>query len=233
MLKAVAHHLQEDQKWVLLAGHAAGKPARTGRVSTTRAVPSTLTGAVIVHVQVMRNGGNGFLRAVTYAERVTTAELVGTPHGRRPVADKGPPAEHVPYPAAATAAAFRTATQLFLDQLKQFTDMIQAAGTTSWTDTAGRPGTELAREVLEHMRSMVEYARAPTAHLDTFLQELRAKRALIGALQLQLTAFEQQMDILEQALKPLHDWGQEWSTVQRAITDTFVPPTPNSTRDES
>lgn len=170
---------------------------------------------------------------MTYAERVTTAELVGTPHGRRPVADKGPPAEHVPYPAAAAAAAFRTATQLFLDQLKQFTDMIQAAGTTSWTDTAGRPGTELAREVLEHMRSMVEYARAPTAHLDTFLQELRAKRALIGALQLQLTAFEQQMDILEQALKPLHDWGQEWSTVQRAITDTFVPPTPNSTRDES
>jgi len=149
------------------------------------------------------------------------------------VVDEGHPAGHVPYPAAATATAFRTATQLFLDQLKQFTDMIQAAGTTSWTDTAGRPGTELAREVLEHMRSMVEYARAPTAHLDTFLQELRAKRALIGALQLQLTAFEQQMDILEQALKPLHDWGQEWSTVQRAITDTFVPPTPNSTRDES
>lgn len=173
------------------------------------------------------------MRAVTYAERVTTAELVGTPHGRRPVADKGPPAEHVPYPAAATAAAFRTATQLFLDRLKQFTDMIQAAGTTSWTDTAGRPGTELAREVLEQMRSMVEYAPAPIAHLDTFLQELRAKRALIGALQLQLTAFEQEMDILEQALKPLHDWGQEWSTVQRAITDTFVPPTPNSTRDES
>jgi len=41
------------------------------------------------------------------------------------------------------------------------------------------------------------------------------------------------MGILEQALKPLHEWGREWSTVQRAITDTFVPPTPNSTRDES
>ena len=161
---------------------------------------------------------------MTYAERVTTAELVGTPHGRRPVVDKGPPDEHVPYPATATAAAFGTATQLFLDQLKQFTDMTQAAATTPWTDTAGRPGTELAREVLEHMRSMAEHTPAPTAHLDIFLQELRAKRALIGALQLQLTAFEQQMDILEQALKPLHEWGQEWSTVQRAITDTFVPP---------
>ena len=41
---------------------------------------------------------------------------------------------------------------------------------------------------------------------------------------MQLTAFEQQMDILEQALQPLHQWGQEWSTVQRAITDMFVPP---------
>ena len=142
------------------------------------------------------------------------------------MADTGLPDEDVPYPAAATAAAFGTATQLFLDQLKQFTDMTQAAGTTPWTDTAGRPGTELAREVLEHMRSMAEHTPAPTAHLDIFLQELRAKRALIGALQLQLTAFEQQMGILEQALKPLHEWGREWSTVQRAITDTFVPPMP-------
>jgi len=149
------------------------------------------------------------------------------------MSDKGPHDEHVPYPDAATAAAFTTGTQLFLDQLKQFTDMIQAAGTIPWTDTAGRPGTELAREVLEHMRSMAEHTPAPTAHLDTFLQELRAKRALIGALQMQLTAFEQQMDILEQALKPLHEWGQEWSTVQRAITDMCVPPTTNSTRDES
>ena len=170
---------------------------------------------------------------MTYAERVITAELVGTPHGRRPVSDKGPHDEHVPYPAAATAAAFRTGTQLFLDQLKQFTDMIQAAGTIPWTDTAGRPGTELAREVLEHMRSMAEHTPAPTAQLDTFLQELRAKRALIGALQMQLTAFEQQMDMLEQTLMPLHEWGQEWSTVQRAITDMCVPPTTNSTREES
>ena len=148
------------------------------------------------------------------------------------MSDKGPHDEHMPYPAAATAAAFGTGTQLFLDQLKQFTDMIQAAGTIPWTDTAGRSGTELAREVLEHMRSMAEHTPAPTAHLDTFLQELRAKRALIGALQMQLTAFEQQMDLLEQALKPLHEWGQEWSTVQRAITDMCVPPTTNSAREE-
>ena len=35
------------------------KPARTRLVSTTHAVPSTLTGAVIVPVHVMRNGGMG------------------------------------------------------------------------------------------------------------------------------------------------------------------------------
>src|SRR5664279_2781535 len=35
------------------------KPARARLVSTTHAVPSTLTGAVIVPVHVMRNGGMG------------------------------------------------------------------------------------------------------------------------------------------------------------------------------
>ena len=170
--------------------------------------------------------------AVTYADRVSTAEWLA-PRMERPVSDKGSHDGHVPSPGTATAAAFRTGTELFLDQLKQFTDMTKAAGTIPWTDTAGRPGTELAREFLEHMRSMAEHTPAPTAHLDTFLQELRAKRALIGALQMQLTAFEQQMDLLEQTLKPLHEWGQEWSVVQRAITDTFGAPTTNSTRDES
>jgi len=70
---------------------------------------------------------------------------------------------------------------------------------------------------------MAEQRAAPTAHLDAFLQELRAKRALIGALQMQLTAFEQQMDMLEQALKPLQEWGRQWSTVQEAITETSAP----------
>ncbi len=149
------------------------------------------------------------------------------------MSDKGSHNEHVPLPAAATAAVFRKGTQLVLDQLKQFTDMTRAVGTIPWTDTAGLPGNELAREFLQHMRSMAERTPAPTAHLDTFLQELRAKRALIGALQMQLTAFEQQMDLLEQALQPLHEWGQEWSTVQRAIIDTCIPPTTNSTRDEA
>ena len=151
------------------------------------------------------------------------------------MAGEGPPGEHVPYPAAATAAtaaAFSTATQLWLNQLKQFTDLTHAAGTTPWTDTAGRPGTEPAREVLEYLRSMAEQRPAPTAHLDTFLQELRAKRALIGALQMQLTAFEQQMDMLEQALKPLQEWGRRWSTVLDAITDTIAP-TPNASRGQS
>lgn len=62
------------------AAHAAGNRRVHGRVSATRRdlVPSTVTGAVMVHVHAMRNGGNGFLRAVTYAERVITAELVHT-----------------------------------------------------------------------------------------------------------------------------------------------------------
>ena len=52
-------HLPRTLTDCATVAHAAGEPARTGRVSTTRAVPSTVTAAVIVHVQVMRNGGMG------------------------------------------------------------------------------------------------------------------------------------------------------------------------------
>jgi hypothetical protein len=41
------------------------------------------------------------------------------------------------------------------------------------------------------------------------------------------------MDLLEKALKPLQEWGRQWSTVQEAITETFAPPTPNAGRGES
>ena len=56
------------------------------------------------------------------------------------------------------------------------------------------------------------------------LQEVRAKKALIAALRLQLAAFEQQMDLLEQALGPLQQWAERWSQAQQAIIDALTPP---------
>lgn len=122
------------------------------------------------------------------------------------------------------AAPFRMASEVFLAQLRQFSELAAAPRMTGWT-AAGVPGAGLPDQMLGYLRSMAEQAPAPTAQLDTFLQEVRAKRALIGALRLQLAAFEQQMDLLEHALGPVQQWAEQWSQVQQAITAAFAPPT--------
>ena len=120
------------------------------------------------------------------------------------------------------AAAFRVASEVFLGQLRMVSELTAAPGMTGWM-AAGVPGARIAEGMLEYMRSMAEQAPAPTAQLDTFLQEVRAKKALIGALRLQLAAFEQQMDLLEQTLGPLQQWAEEWSQLQQAIIDALTP----------
>jgi hypothetical protein len=136
--------------------------------------------------------------------------------------------ELFPAATAATTAAFNSATQLFAQQLRQFSDLSLAAGTVPFTDPTGRSGTELAGELFGRLRSMAERVPAPTAQLDTFLQEIQAKRALIGALQLQLAAFEQQMVLLEQALTPLQEWGHQWAGMQRLFTEPLLSAPPDS-----
>ena len=102
-----------------------------------------------------------------------------------------------------------------------------AAGTVPFTDPTGRSGSELAGELFGQLRAMAERVPAPTAQLDTFLQEIQAKRALISALQLQLAAFEQQMVLLEQSLKPLQEWGHQWTGMQRLFTEPLPSPSPD------
>lgn len=118
------------------------------------------------------------------------------------------------------AASLRMASDVFLRQLRLFSELTAAPGVTEWI-AGGVPGARLAEGMLDYLRSMAEQAPAPTAQLDTFLQEIRAKKALIGALRLQLAAFEQQMDLLEHTLAPLQQWAEQWSQVQQAITDAL------------
>src|SRR5690349_24947034 len=94
------------------------------------------------------------------------------------------------------AAAFRVASEVFLGQLRMVPELTAAPGMTGWM-AAGAPGARLAEGMRAYTRSMAEHAPAPTAQLGTLLQEVRAKKPLIGPLRVQLAAVEQQMDLRE------------------------------------
>ncbi len=123
-----------------------------------------------------------------------------------------------------TAAGYlRDATELLLNQVRAATDMTADAGRRAMAGVNVPPTTDAATDVLSYLQGVMAQAPAPIAQLDLLAKELRAKRALINALQLQLAAFEQQLQMVEQSLQPLHAWGQQWSSVQKSLSDTLQP----------
>ena len=116
-------------------------------------------------------------------------------------------------------------TDLMLQQLRAYTELATGASVRALAGAAA-PGMDAVQGVLTSLQELAQQAPAPAAQLDVFLSELRAKRALIGALQLQLTAFEQQLEQLEKTLLPIQEWGQQWTAIRSSLLN--VPPPPGS-----
>jgi hypothetical protein len=114
-------------------------------------------------------------------------------------------------------------TDLMLQQLRAYADLATGASVRALSGAAG-PGTDMARGMLNSLQELAQQAPAPAAQLDVFLSELRAKRALIGAMQLQLTAFEQQLEQLEKTLLPIQEWGQQWTAIRSSLLNVVPPP---------
>ena len=112
-------------------------------------------------------------------------------------------------------------TDLMLQQLRAYTDLATNASMRALGGVSP-PGMDAAGGVLTSLQELARQAPAPAAQLDVFLSELRAKRSLISALQLQLAAFEQQLEQLERTLLPIQEWGQQWTAIRSSLLN--VPP---------
>ncbi|MFP5346685.1 MAG: hypothetical protein ACLGIA_06635 [Actinomycetes bacterium] len=73
--------------------------------------------------------------------------------------------------------------------------------------------------MVSSFQRLAERLPAPTAQLDMFVQEIRAKRAIVRALMEQLEAFEQQLDVLEKSLEPLQSWSHQWGELRTSVLD--------------
>ena len=93
--------------------------------------------------------------------------------------------------------------------------------------TAGRPLGALGApvpvvgELAASMQRLVEGVPTPVAQLELLLQEVKAKRAMVRAFQEQLVSFDKQLEVLERSLEPMREWGERWSSVQEAMTDSL------------
>lgn len=107
-----------------------------------------------------------------------------------------------------------TAFDDLLERTRAVTDFLRSAGTGA---LAAAPSPSTVTGMLSSLRQVVEQAPPPTAQLDMFLQEIRAKRALVHALREQLAAFDAQLDTLERSLGPLQAWGRQWTRVRDSM----------------
>ena len=85
--------------------------------------------------------------------------------------------------------------------------------------------------MLESLHQLSELAPPVFAELDVLVEELRAQRLTVQALQAELSAFDHQMEVIENALEPLQSWTHQWSRLLQSLTQTshLDAPDPGST----
>ncbi len=112
-----------------------------------------------------------------------------------------------------TSDVVPTRVQEFIAQLRRVTEGLE--GLTGF-------GAHLpsAREVFPLPGAL------SAAQLSSIADSVAAQRRSIGALQAQLTAFDQQLGVLEQILGPLAEWGSTWAGLEQQLLRMRPGPKP-------
>jgi small-conductance mechanosensitive channel len=120
-------------------------------------------------------------------------------------------------PEADPARAMRAAQEALLQAMTGMAKTAQAT-TASALGALGVP-TPPAPDLEPVLRAILTQPSAPTAQLEKFPDVVRAQREAVQALQAQLTAFDQQLELLQRSLEPLKAWADQWTAMQRTLTD--------------
>jgi hypothetical protein len=60
--------------------------------------------------------------------------------------------------------------------------------------------------------------------LETFLEDLAARRGQVQALVTQLQVFDEQLGTLEASVRPFVEWTRTWADLEKAMTQFWRPP---------
>jgi hypothetical protein len=101
-------------------------------------------------------------------------------------------------------------------QLRAAGEKIMAGWTAAaGTATAGTPS-------LPAMPPMP--ATMSAEQLETFLEDLAARRGQVQALVTQLQLFDEQLGTLEASVRPFVEWTRTWADLEKTMTQFWRPP---------
>jgi hypothetical protein len=83
------------------------------------------------------------------------------------------------------------------------------------------PVPTTVNRLVKSLQQLIEQAPPFTAEFDVLVEEIRAQRLTVSALQAELSAFDHQLEILEKSLAPLESWAHQWARLRQSLTDTL------------
>jgi hypothetical protein len=83
------------------------------------------------------------------------------------------------------------------------------------------PVSTTVNRLLKSLQQLIEQAPPFTAEFDVLVEEIRAQRLTMAALQAELSAFDHQLEVLEKSLAPLESWAHQWARLRQSLTDTL------------
>jgi len=126
----------------------------------------------------------------------------------------------------------QSAVEEFLARTRSVANVLGAVGSGA-LGAMPEPLPATVSRMLRSLQQVMEQAPSITAELDVLLSELHAKRLTVQALQAELAAFDQQLEVLERSLAPMEGWMHQWTRLHQSLTETLrsTAPEPGSPAD--
>lgn len=116
----------------------------------------------------------------------------------------------------------QAAVQEFLERTRSVANLVGSVGSGA-VGAVPEPLPAMVTRMLGSLRQVLDQAPPFSAELDVLLLELHAKRLTVQALQAELSAFDQQLNVLERSLAPMENWIHQWTQMQRSLNETLHP----------
>lgn len=133
-------------------------------------------------------------------------------------AAEGPVAEPTPEPPP--HGLLRATVDTFVDSTRAVVEAMAAAGSGA-LGALPAPFPDTVTRMLTSMRRLADQMPPVTAEIEILVQEVHAKRLSIQALQAELAALDDQLEVLERSLAPVQAWSRQWNRLRRSLAEAL------------
>ncbi len=107
---------------------------------------------------------------------------------------------------------------MFAESTRAVADLVTAAGNGA-RDVVPAGMTAAAGRMVMSLQQVLDLTPPMTQELDVLVEEVHAKRLSVQALQAELVALDDQLEVLEEALAPVQAWSHQWRRLRGALAD--------------